>query len=402
MYNGGFNNVLPMNNLSSPVTSTSLSIPNSSPTACSVAPQPNPLATRPLPNSPLSDVSPTFVGESIQFGNGLPSNQRPEQKIPHPGGLPLLHEAAEPGFVQMHRTNTNQSVFSSGGASVPPQAHNVPRTRNRAQTVGGIPSPYEVPEQNGNTLPRSGDRPSTAHATHHGHVFQIGSAAIPPPPAHSPPPLTHSSMEIRARMGEDSVFSPPGQHTLPRSIGSSRSYSVTSHSTGSGAGGGPMRHMKSDGHLPRMPVLETHEENVVYIQPPLDSSVEASIHSASSYGAGRAEVVNGERRSPPHHQHHHHHHPQGQLPQSMRPPNTVTYVADSEQFSSFSEMTSEPGSIQSGVPRMPVHHAPPYNRERSNQSRGRESVFSETSTELSISSASEKELSPSKLYVVVV
>ena len=381
-----------MNQLSSPVTSTSLSIPNSSPTACSTVPQPNPLATRPLPNSPLSDVSPTFIEQDIQFGNGLPSGHRPERKMPHPGGLPQLQEAAEPGFVQMHRTNTNQSVFSSSGASAPP--HNVPRTRNRAQTVGGIPSPYEVPEQNGNTLPRSGDRPSTAHATHHGHVFQIGSAGIPPPPAHSPPPLTHSSMEIRARMGDDNVFSPPGQHTLPRSMGSSRSYSVTSHSSGSGAGAGVvMRHMKSDGHLAHMPVLETHEEKVVYIQPPLDSSVEASIHSSSSYGAGRAEVSTGERRmSPPHH--HHHHYPQGQSQHSIRQPN-VTYAPDSE---SYSEMTSEPGSVMSGIPRMPGHNVPAYNRERSNQSRGRESVFSETSTELSISSASEKELSPSKWW----
>ena len=62
----------------------------------------------------------------------------------------------------------------------------------------------------------------------------------------------------------------PGQHTLPRSMGSSRSYSVTSpHSQSSsgivGGGGGSdgMRHMKSDGHLP---ILETHEEKMVYIQ----------------------------------------------------------------------------------------------------------------------------------------
>ena len=79
--------------------------------------------------------------------------------------------------------------------------------------------------------------------------------------------------------------------------------------------------------------------------------------------------------------------------------NSATYVAGSE---SFSEMTSEPGSIQSGVPRMPpMHHPPSFNRERSNVSGGggRESVFSETSTELSISSGSGKELSPSKYYM---
>jgi hypothetical protein len=54
-------------------------------------------------------------------------------------------------------------------------------------------------------------------------------------------------------------------------MGSSRSYSVTSpHSNsstgmvmGGGGGGDGLRHMKSDGHLP---ILETHEEKVVYIQ----------------------------------------------------------------------------------------------------------------------------------------
>ena len=318
--------------------------------------------------------------------------------MPHPGGLPMLQEAAEPGFVQMHRTNTGQSVFSSSSATVQPSQH-APRTRNRAQTLGGIPSPYEVPEHNGNTLPRSevgvgSARPSAGHPIsqhHHAGIFELGPH-IPPPPAHSPPPLTHSSMEIRARMGDDAqFFSPPGQHTLPRSMGSSRSYSVTSpHSmTSSGGGGGGMRHLKSDGHLP---LLETHEEKMVYIQAPLDSSAEASIHSAGSYGAGKGEVV--ERRPSlerAHHQrhHHHHHHPGGQQPHSIRPTNAS--VTGSE---SFSEMTSEPGSAHSS---MPQYHLPPFNTERSNQSRGRESVFSETSTELSISSASEKELSPSKL-----
>ena len=51
-------------------------------------------------------------------------------------------------------------------------------------------------------------------------------------------------------------------------MGSSRSYSVTSphsnSSTGVGGGGSDgIRHMKSDGHLP---ILETHEEKMVYIQ----------------------------------------------------------------------------------------------------------------------------------------
>ena len=158
-----------------------------------------------------------------------------------------------------------------------------------------------------------------------------------------------------------------------------------------------------------------------YMQAPLDSSIEASIHSASSYGGGGGAggAVGGgtnERRPSPQHQHHHHQHhsnnyhhthhghapgAQPQQPNMMRQQNTsATYAPGSE---SFSEMTSEAGSMQSGpIPRMPAHHPPSFNRERSNRSAGtsgaggRESVFSETSTELSISSTSEKEMSPSK------
>ena len=142
--------------------------------------------------------------------------------------------------------------------------------------------------------------------------------------------------------------------------------------------------------------------------------MEASIHSASSYGGGAGGGGANERRPSPHHHHHsnnyhhthHNHTPAGgggqQLPQHMmrQPNNSATYAPGSE---SFSEMTSDAGSMQSGIPRMPVHHPPSFNRERSNRSAGtsgggggRESVFSETSTELSISSNSEKEMSPSK------
>ena len=228
-------------------------------------------------------------------------------------------------------------------------------------------------------------------------------------------PCTHVYLSL------STVFFDPGQHTLPRSMGSSRSYSVTSPHSGTGGGGSDViRHMKSDGHLP---ILETHEEKIVYIQAPLDSSVEASIHSSSSYGgagggvgvaAVGGVVVGGanERRPSPHHHtsnYHHTHHSHasgmGQPPHMMHHANTsATYVPGSE---SFSEMTSEPGSIQSGIPRMPMHHPHSFSRERSNRSAGggvggggRESVFSETSTELSISSTSDKEMSPSKFYLL--
>ena len=163
----------------------------------------------------------------------------------------------------------------------------------------------------------------------------------------------------------------------------------------------------------------------IFVQAPLDSSIEASIHSGSSYGGGGGGA--NERRPSPHQHHHHQHHSnnyhhthhghapgpgsggQQPLPQHnmMRQQNNAaTYAPGSE---SFSEMTSEAGSMQSGIPRMPVHHPPSFNRERSNRSAGtsggggggRESVFSETSTELSISSTSEKEMSPSKYYMTL-
>ena len=103
-----------------------------------------------------------------------------------------------------------------------------------------------------------------------------------------------------------------------------------------------------------------------------------------------------------HHMHHHNIIGGQQPPQHMMQQVTksIACVPGSE---SFSEMTSETGSMQSGIPVTPVQYPQSFNRERSNQSAGtsrgggdRESVFSETSTEPSISSTSEKEMSLSK------
>ena len=359
------------------------------------------------------------------FGNNLASNYPPARKMPHPGPLPQLDEAAEPGFASIHhrtmpphsggqvsetgeagfvpmqRTLTNQSdrsVFSPSVASAPTQPQQ--NHRNRAKTVGSIPSPYEVPE-NGNTLPRNDmptKRPSSAHAhsaAHHrttsGSQQVVLGGHIPPPPAHSPPPLTQSSMEIRARMAHGDqhhhhgiLGSPPGglpgQHTtLPRTLGNQRSYS-TNNTSMNGSNRSAINRMKSEGQLP---CLEAHEEKLVYIQAPLDSSIEASIHSASSYGQSASDRRPSLERGPYLHSHNGIH--------------TNGSLVGSEQFSSFSEMT-DPGSVTSGVgvAKIPPHHAPLTlnDRERSSRSRGRESIFSETSTELSISSASEREVSP--------
>ena len=320
--------------------------------------------------------------EPPAFGNGLASNFQPPKKLPHPGPLPQLSEGAEPGFVPMHRSLTNQSaasVFTPGVVSG--QFQQQPVQRQRARTVGGsIPSPYEVPEHNGSTLSRSdaASRPSSAHSSAHHKAGPHRVPTFPPPPAHSPPPLTHSSMELRARMdsGQKVLVSPPGQNTLPRTLHSPHSGGVMNHSG--------MKPMRSDGHFP---IFESEEKNdqekMVYIRPPLDSSMEASIHSGSSYGPRDVNGTSVNRRPSLDRAHYPY---QGAMNGS---------VTDSEAFSSFSEMT-DTRSVPSRLPQAPPHH-PSHSvvadRERSMRSQGRESMFSETSIELSISS-SERDMSP--------
>ena len=330
---------------------------------------------RPLPLSPPSNgPSPTrqtcqhfHNQEPLAFGNGLATpNFTPAPKLPHPGPLPILSDGTDPNFAPIQRTLTNQSASSSvfsPTASIP--LFSQPQQRTRAVTVGdGMPSPYEVPEHNGSTLSRGDSnslvRSASASATQHRVVGPRGGN-LPPPPAHSPPPLTHSSMELRARMdsGGGVLTTPPGQNTLPRSMGS--------HHAGHPKPGG-MKHMRSDGHFP---IFEEKPE--VYIRP-LDSSVEASLHSGSSYGQnGVARKQSLEMAQYPY---------RGGLA-------TNGSIVESE-FSNFSERTE--GS--SMIPRAPPHNPTHQDRDRSVRSQGRESLFSETSIELSVSSNSERGGSP--------
>ena len=355
--------------------------------------------------------------------------------------------------IPMTRTLTSQSMASSvfgpvvavgvgggggggGGGSVivqsqtkkpPPQA-----TRGRAKTVsGGMPSPYEVPE--GSTISRSDGSSSIRSNSAH----QQRTQQIPPPPAHSPPPLTHSSMEMRAyisdknnRQPKTSVpMMPGGQNTLPRAMSQQRSYSSSHAENFSTAA----KQMKSEGNLP---ILETSEEKLVYIRPPLDSSVENSIHSSSSYSGGGEGGRGGgsDRGSANSNRHYHPYSDQTQQQQQMvmkngnmafSPGGMNGSMTSSEHFSSYSEATTNPGSLppppsnsssqqqmMMALNRLPpppsssaAHHHPTIleHQEREMQPHhnvitigggiggpqaGRESIFSETSTELSISSTS--------------
>ena len=267
---------------------------------------------------------------------------------------------------------TNQSSGSVFSPTGQPFQHAQPR--QRAKTLGeGMPSPYEVPEHNGSTLSRGDSnsvmRPASASAAQHRAVGPMPRGGnFPPPPAHSPPPLTHSSMELRAKMdsGEGVITSPPGQNTLPRS-----------HQAMGGAKVGGLKHIRSEGHFPIFEPEEKRDERMVYIQPPLDSSMETSIHSMSSYGQ------NGVARRP-----------------SL---DTATYpypgglatngsVVDSEHFTNFAERTDQ-NVLPHGIPRAPPHNPAHHERDQSVRSNGRESLFSETSIEMSVTS-SEREISP--------
>ena len=130
-----------------------------------------------------------------------------------------------------------------------------------------------------------------------------------------------------------------------------------------------MKHIRSEGHFP---IFEEKPE--VYIRP-LDSSVEASLHSGSSYGQnGVARKHSLEAAQYPY---------RGGLA-------TNGSIVESETFTSFSERTE--GS--SMIPRAPLHNPAHHDRDRSVRSQGRESLFSETSIELSVSSNSERGGSP--------
>ena len=138
--------------------------------------------------------------------------------------------------------------------------------------------------------------------------------------------------------------------------------------------------MLSDSNLPTLDsAFERSQEQVVYIRPPLDSSMEHSINGGM---CPTDEGVGFEVKSPMY--------APGQT-------NGSITTASSEPLSSFSEIT-DPYSFQAGpIPRHPGHNPRPPHQHQSERSAGRqgrsESEFSETSTEMS-NSGSIREVSP--------
>lgn len=381
----GYSNAIPLQERRSPSSSVSPGVLSPSVVVAQASFSNRPLPLSPSGPSPTRQIQqqrqqPVLEHEPPQFGNGMASNLPPAPKLPHPGPLPQLIESSEAGFVPMHRSMTNQSsgsVFSPTGAVF--QHHQQPRQRSK--TIGeGMPSPYEVPEHNGSSTLSRGDssavvRPASASAAQHRGVGQGHRGGnFPPPPAHSPPPLTHSSMELRARMGsrEGMMASPPGQNTLPRSMSSSHQASG-----GAKTNLGGMKQIRSEGHFPIFESRENGDENkMVYIAPPLDSSVEMSIHSASSYGQ------NGAPRRPS----------LDTAPYPYHGGLATNGSVETEHFNNFAERTDR-SVLPPGIPRAPAHNPAYHERDRSVRSNGRESLFSETSIELSVSS-SDREVSP--------
>lgn len=427
----GFGNALPMRDISPQTPNTATSLPISSVASPIFATQPH-MAHRPLPLSPASypniQTSPDEVFTTQQQQQQQVSVSR---KNTHPGPLPLVDE----NLVARSRIMTNQSgggpVFSPVSATSapvshiiqqisqqPPQQHHHQHHQQQQQQNGRgrsntLPSPYEVPDINGEDVQQM--RSNSAHPQRSA-INNGGVSGIPPPPGHSPPPLTDSSMEMHSHMTEehhhhhhfqqDHPFSPSsagpvGQNTLPRVQTNQRSFSssgVQGCSIGAAKGGMPYT---SEGNI--------HANNdMVYIQPPLDSDPDNSIISSSSYDQGSdVPVQRGGRQHMFHPQQHHHpHHPQQQphqrhpqqQQQAPRHPGMLNgALASSEQFMNFAPPD---GPVPPSMPHYPPpppgppsggERNPPYYSDDRNPSRGRESLFSETSTEFSISSGSEKD-----------
>ena len=327
----------------------------------------------------------------------------------HPGTLPMVDENVENSSfaVPMSRTMTSQSggsVFSPVSSSSAPPAHQLQHVqqqqRGRANTLGGIPSPYEVPDtNNGNTLP---------HDVRSNSVHRSGASSIPPPPAHSPPTFTHSSSDIHEQMLDNhhhhhSSHPPqypgfvPRQSTIPRAQANSRSFSTSSAQGRNVTANNRLTYIKSEGDI-----HDPIEDDVIYIQPPLDSDPEPSIISSSSYGQG-SETVGIRRQSLDRGRHMHHH-----QQQHSRHPGMINgaLMASSEQFPSIGEGPVPPSILNY---HSPIGDSFPYPGPSGdwdrNPSRGRESLYSETSGEVSISGNSSEKGSSSgefQCFVVVV
>ena len=447
---GGFNNAMPMRELSPQSPNTSTSLPVSSSTITNASPYPHPhqqMATRPLPLSPANpSLIPAEDPAHFSMNHPAPghmtsSNSAGALKLTssganYPGPLPSLHENVElSGGYPITRTMTDQSlgnsVFSPNSATSMPLAHvtpipqqqqdSRPQFRGRSNTLGGIPSPYEVPDtNNGNTLPHD-LRPSSAHPNmqQRNNGGDLGGN-FPPPPPHSPPIINNHNLggDVRPIPSQDHAHMPhgghhshhhghtqpqqqhPGGNTLPRSIPNQRSFSTSaSHGRMVADPRGGMTSMRSEGNIPSPPdndnsVFNTQSstgaDGTVYIQPPLDSDFE--LQSTSSYGEtggvgpgrhqsldrGRHAHNNISSNAPPPH-----------FPQQSRHPGMLNGPLESGER--FNRLEGE-GMV------VPAHIVADPQHERSAKEKAtsrRESLFSETSTELSMTSGSDKEMSPS-------
>ena len=258
-------------------------------------------------------------------------------------------------------------VFA-GGAPPPPVG--IGPHRPRANTEGGaavnVPNPYEFPVHPGgaSTLPRGG-----------------GSGTIPPPPSHAPPPLTQSSLEIFARVSR----SPPGNGAGRGAPGQRqgiphRSFSTTHASSATSAAGpvtttSSMRAIRSTSHL--RPLSENDPDG---------GPDYATVEPPDYFPPRKASTLDRYPPAPPQHL--------LQQQQLMFPNVASRTRRNSDELSSFSEMTPDNDSVQlsSGGNTHGSYRHPETGAYRPGDQR--ESVFSETSTEQSISSGSIREASP--------
>ena len=257
-----------------------------------------------------------------------------------------------------------QTHIEGGGGSAP--------HRPRANTEGGvnIPNPYEFPVHPGGaaTLPRGG-----------------GAGPIPPPPSHAPPPLTQSSLEIFERVSR----SPPGNGAgRSGSMGhhhqgfSNRSFSTT-HNLPSPTGTAPPTMSSSGGPNNTMRV----NRSASMLHPVSEKDMEggpdyATVEPPDYIPPRKSSTLD---RYPP--------------PPQLGYPNGPTRGRRSSDESSFSEMTADNDSVQlsAGGSHPGAYRHPETGVFRPGDQR--ESVFSETSTEQSISSGSIREASPSGEYL---
>ena len=404
------------------------------------------LANRPLPLSPTSEPMPPqqqLQQQPLQaaameevFTPPVASHPPPmTRKLTHPGPLPMLEESVEQtGFAPISRTLTEPSlgsVFSPvSSASAPgPASHHIQHTppgqqpqaqfvvqqqqqqqqqqRGRSNT---LPSPYEVPDTNGNTLPHDAHI-RTTHQHRGNNARGVvppgvvgGATAFPPPPLHSPPPFTHSATDITHLSDEGHTHMPhpyqqqqqggARQNTLPRTVPNQRSLSTSAAVQGRtvAAANKGLSHMRSDGNI--HDIHEPIKDDLGYSHPPMDSDPEPSIVSTSSYGQGSEVMMGGgpgmERGRQPYnpHQHHHHYHPQQQQQQqqqqSRHPGMLNGALTGSTSADHFAPPGEGPIPLTSGYPLM----------SQTSRDAKRESLFSETSTELSVSSNSGDPMPP--------